>query len=97
MLPSVPIDKNKIDLVLYSNNIHTIDFELPEDLPKDDVSNKPLQYDEFERFKYIATVSEPFNTPLIGTVIENLFGWGVADYSEPYKITLANRLKGIFE
>ena len=98
MMPYVPVpgeDKKK-DFLLFPKNIHSSKLEMPSALTDKSVKkrNIPLRYEHCD-YELVCAISDPFLAPLIGTVISDLFGWGVPDFSSVIQNTLGNKAKGV--
>lgn len=100
MVPYVPFKNENIkkDFLLFPKNISGVHLAKPTDLEAKQINerNIPLKYEHCD-YELVCAISDPFLSPLVGTVISDLFGWGVPDFSKSISENLANKAKGIFE
>ncbi len=99
-VPYVPFDEgaSKKDFLLFPKSINNIQIDIPDalqDMPPKKRKDIPLKYDQFD-YDLVCAVSDPFLSPLVGTVISDLFGWGVPDFSPDLHESLAKKAQGIF-
>jgi hypothetical protein len=57
---------------------------------------RSLKYDEGFEFERIATISEPFLTPLIQHIFGTISGYGTPDYSKVVPGLISENFKKIF-
>lgn len=100
ILPSIPDENGDLsDYLLVPKEIESIFIELPQIQNIDNIKTRlPLLYDywtEIDINKRL-TVSEPFKSPLIQYVMENVSGYGCPDFpnslQEHLKTTFANAI-----
>lgn len=102
LVPNTPVDGTEISFLLYPNCIFSESIDLPARISDVDKGNLrrnlpgKLTYADMTNCEYIASVSAPFKNSLIGTIVENLFGWGVGDYSDGLKSHFGTQVKGLF-
>lgn len=77
LLPYINLDKKYVDYILYMQNHKCIKVNIDEYNEK-----APLLYDDKFDYEIVCSISSEFLHPLIGTIINNLYGWGCEDYSQ---------------
>lgn len=86
-------DEEYIDYALLHRDITSI--EIP--LPKGEKENIPLLYNHMNKYigKERLNISEPFLTPLINFILENITGYGLPDFSKEFKKSITKNLSDI--
>lgn len=77
LLPYIKLNKEYVDYILYMQCHECIQVNVDEYNEKD-----PLLYGDKFDYEIICSISYEFLHPLIGTIINNLYGWGCEDYSQ---------------
>lgn len=82
ILPSIPIEEGTyVDYLLIPKEISSVFIELPEIENIDNTKNSlPLLYEYWPEFSNILSISEPFKSPLIQFIMENITGYGCPDF-----------------
>jgi hypothetical protein len=60
-------------------------------------SNWPLLYDDAFKYERVATISEPFLTPMIQHVFSSIAGHGNPDYSDEIALIIHKKYLTIFQ
>ena len=58
----------------------SIDIPKPAGLLDDKLKAEPLRYNHLEGYKYLFSISEPFLTPLVQKILNEISGLGVPDF-----------------
>lgn len=86
LLPFVPVANARFNFLAFPKEIFNISLEPPKTADTvDKIRNCSLSYDMFTDYGRICTLSEPFLTPFIHTLVQVLSGLGVPDYPPPVK------------
>jgi len=95
LLPFVPIGKEFLNFLVFPKEITSIGLSDPANAggDVDKIRNSSLSYEHFNEFERACTISEPFLTPFIDTLLETLSGLGVPDYPGPVQTTIHERSK----
>lgn len=81
--PFVKHGRTYLDLIGFSKEIKSVYIPPPDGIGKDALQKKHLLYEDIlNGYKRIATLSEPFRTPLVKYCLEALSGCGTPDYSK---------------
>ena len=97
ILPYVPFGDTKLNLFAIPKSIHS--FKPPNkpdgwaDLNSKAKGSEPLQYSHWPDVTKICTVSEPFLTPVIEHILNNIRGYGVPNYDA----SMRELVKGLIE
>lgn len=88
-------DKNYIDYALLHRDITSI--EIP--LPSGQKENTPLSYENISEYSGNdrINISEPFLTPLIHFILENITGYGLPDFSKEFTKSIRKKLSYVLE
>ena len=92
LLPYINLNKKHVDYILYMQNHKCIQVEVDNYNEKD-----PLLYDDKFEYEIVCSISSEFLHPLIGTIINNLYGWGCEDYSQIVQKDIESRCSHITE
>lgn len=83
ILPALPVSSSKLqDFIIIPKSIISVHFPLPSGSKAE---KEPLTYDKIEPYTKIATISEPFKSPLMQFIIENISGYGCPDFPKKLK------------
>jgi len=77
LLPYINLNKEYVDYILYMQNHKCIQVNVEEYNERE-----PLLYGDKFDYEIVCSISSEFLHPLIGTIINNLYGWGCEDYSQ---------------
>lgn len=90
ILPCVPIDDNNLsDLIIITKSITTIE------VTKKNVTDKELTYKHLANYVKVASISDPFKSPLIQHVFDNISGYGCPNFPDTMQEDLKNKVKEI--
>ena len=92
LLPYININKNHVDYILYMQNHKCIQVNVEEYEEKE-----PLLYGAKFGYELVCSISSEFLHPLIGTIINNLYGWGCEDYSQIVQKDIVTRCNNIIK
>lgn len=93
LLPYLEVNKEFGHYVIFPKELESVYTELSEEGDKND---KFLRYDDKFNFDKVASISEPFLTPLIQHILTNISGYGTPDYPKGVKDELSLKLGEIF-
>jgi hypothetical protein len=93
LLPFVPIENRFFDFLIFPKEIVSIPIEAPASAEGDvdKIRQSGLSYDSFPGFQRLCTLSEPFVTPFVVTLLSALQGQGVPDYPPVVRETIQAR------
>ncbi len=90
ILPCVPIDEDNLyDLIIITKSITTIE------ITKENDTDKELTYKHLTDYVKVASISDPFKSPLIQHVFDNISGYGCPDYPDILQEDLRNKVKEV--
>ena len=88
ILPCVSINNALIDYVI-----------IPKSIVSHEIKNlsgaKDLLYDELDGFEKVTSIIDPFKSPLMQYIMDNITGYGCPDYPDPLKNDLIQRIKNM--
>jgi hypothetical protein len=95
LLPFLPVDSALLDFLVFPKEIASFEVPAPAEAGGDVNKLLPLalSYSRFQGFTRVCTLSEPFLTPFIITLLDALAGQGVPDYPPIVKGTIHDRSK----
>jgi len=96
ILPFLRYGDNFKDFAVFPQELLNKKVELKEDgmpIPK---KERNLKYDEGFQFERIATISEPFLTPLIQHIFNTISGYGTPDYPKVVSDLISKNFEKIF-
>ena len=83
ILPALPVSSSKFqDFIVIPKSIISVCVPLPSGAKPD---KTPLTYDKLEQYTKVSTISEPFKSPLMQFIIENISGYGCPDFPKKFK------------
>lgn len=88
ILPCVPINNALIDYVIIPKSI--ISYEI-----KNLSGAKDLLYENLDGYEKVTSVIDPFKSPLIQYVMDNITGYGCPDYPDILRNDLIQRIKNM--
>jgi len=93
LLPFLPVGKELLNFLVFPKEITSVCIADPAnaDGDVDKIRNSSLSYEYLNEFERTCTISEPFLTPFIDTLLETLSGLGVPDYPGPVQDTINDR------
>lgn len=86
ILPCVPVNDTFVDYVLMPKGIVSIEIETGQ-------KSTDLLYENLIGFKKVTSLSDPFKTPMIHYIFENITGYGCPNYPEALKSNLNTKVK----
>ena len=95
LMPFVPIEGRFCDFLIFPKEIISVPIEAPASAQGnvDKIRNSSLSYDSFPGHRRLCTLSEPFVTPFVVTLLSALEGQGVPDYPPIVQETIQARSK----
>lgn len=99
-IPFIRIGEKYNDYILFPKEISCEKIELPDEkieLTDKKARDGALTYDYINKYKRVATLSDPFITPIIGNILSALKGYGAPDYSMAIAKSLGARYLNIYE
>jgi len=96
VLPFVPVEDARINLLAVPKDIVTKRIDLPPEfapLTERKKSELSVKYSHWPDAKRVCTISEPFLTPVIQHVLSTIGGIGVPDYPSVMREILKNILE----
>lgn len=89
VLPAVPVSRKELrDFLVLPKSIISINVSKP-----DGAGNKePLKYDWFNGYSKIASLMDPFKSPLIHFIMDNITGYGSPDFPNLLQNYLKSRI-----
>ena len=95
LLPFIPVESALLDFLVFPKEIASVEVPGPAEAEGDINKLLPLglSYSRFGGFKRVCTLSEPFLTPFIITLLDTLAGQGVPDYPRIVKGAIHDRSK----
>jgi hypothetical protein len=98
ILPFLKVGDNFKDFVLFPKELLNKKIEIQEKgNPIPPKKERNLKYDKGFDFNKVATVSEPFLTPLIQHIFNAIAGYGTPDYSSAVSDLISKNFEKIFE
>lgn len=88
ILPCVPINNALIDYVIIPKSI--VSYEI-----KNLSGAKDLLYENLDGYEKVTSVIDPFKSPLIQYVMDNITGYGCPDYPDILRNDLIQRIKNM--
>lgn len=89
ILPAVPVTKSSFcDFLLIPKGIKSIKIKQGTDL-----NETALKYDTFTGYSKVASVLDPFKSPLLQFVMDNISGYGCPDFPQLMQNDLKNKIK----
>ena len=88
ILPCVPINNALIDYVIIPKSIVSYDI-------KNLSGAKDLLYENLDGYEKVTSVIDPFKSPLIQYVMDNITGYGCPNYPDPLKNDLIQKIKNM--
>ncbi len=83
ILPALPISTSKFqDFAVFPKSIISINIPKPSGVKAE---KTPLTYDQLQQYTKVTTISEPFKSPLMQFIIENISGYGCPDFPQKFK------------
>ena len=90
VLPAVPISSKELrDFIVLPKSIISIKVDKPAELGK----KTPLTYDLFKGYSKVVSVMDPFKSPLIHFIMDNITGYGCPDFPTTLQEYLKDRIK----
>lgn len=90
VLPAVPISSKELrDFIVLPKSIVSIKVDKPAELGK----KVPLTYDLFKGYSKVVSVMDPFKSPLIHFIMDNITGYGCPDFPKTLQEYLKDRIK----
>lgn len=86
ILPCVPIGDTFVDYVLMPKGIVSVEIETGQ-------NTTDLLYENLIGFKKVTSLSDPFKTPMIHYIFDNITGYGCPDFPEALKSNLNTKVK----
>jgi hypothetical protein len=95
LLPFVPVNNERFNFIAFPKEITSVHTSNPisDKNDVDKVRNTSLTYELFSGYDRVCTISEPFLTPFVDTLLGALSGLGVPDYPEAVKSVIDSRIK----
>ena len=89
ILPAVPISENRnTDFLVVPKSITSIYFPIITEEKR-----KPLTYEKIENYIKIASLSDPFKSPLLQFILDNITGYGCPDFPQKLKDDIKKNIK----
>lgn len=89
VLPAVPVSKTRNkDFLVAPKSITSIYFPLVTEEKK-----KPLTYEKIGDYVKIASLSDPFKSPLLQFIFDNITGYGCPDFPKKLKEDIKKKIK----
>jgi hypothetical protein len=82
ILPFLKIDNEFYSYIGLPASLTSIDVPKPEGLNKTQLKEESLKYTHLNGYKYLFSISEPFLTPLVQKIINEISGFGVPDFNK---------------
>ena len=90
VLPAVPVSvKRNCDFIILPKSIVSIKVDKPNEIGK----KEPLTYDLFKGYSKVVSVMDPFKSPLIHFIMDNITGYGCPDFPKVLQSYLNNQFK----
>ena len=87
ILPAVPVNEQLMDFIVLPKKISTIKVEKRENSPQE------LTYDYMDGFEKIASISDPFKSPLFHFILNRISDLGCPDFPEVLQNHLSELIK----
>ena len=89
ILPAVPISENRnTDFLVVPKSITSIYFPIITEEKR-----KPLTYEKIENYIKIASLLDPFKSPLLQFILDNITGYGCPDFPQKLKDDIKKNIK----
>lgn len=83
ILPALPVSSSKFqDFVVIPKSIISVYIPLPDGAKPD---KTPLTYDKLKQYTKVTTILDPFKSPLMQFILENISGYGCPDFPKKLK------------
>lgn len=95
VLPAVPVsDNEKIDFLIIPKEISSQKIFPPKpEGNKGNIRNVSLKYELWDKYKGVVSISDPFKSPLIQFVMDNITGYGCPDYPNELQNNIQEQLE----
>jgi len=97
LLPFLKFDDDFKDFVLFPKELMNKKIEIQKDSNPIPQKDRSLKYNEGFEFNKVATISEPFLTPLIQHIFSTISGYGTPDYPATVADLISKNFGKIFE
>ena len=87
ILPCLQTEEGLKDFLIIPKTIRTIEIE------KNDEQQKSLVYENFDGYYKVTSVADPFKSPLIQFIMDNITGYGCPDYPKVLKDDLLCKIE----
>lgn len=88
ILPCIPYGNDElVDFVVIPKSVLSVEVNRPEE------QINPLLYEHFEGYTKVTSISDPFKSPLIQFVFDNISGYGCPDFPNILKENINNIIK----
>lgn len=87
ILPCLQTEEGLKDFLIIPKTIRTIEIE------KNDEQQKSLVYENFDSYYKVTSVADPFKSPLIQFIMDNITGYGCPDYPKVLKDDLLCKIE----
>lgn len=90
VLPCVPIDgEHFADFIIITKSIVTAEIRKGND------ADKMLKYENLADYKKVTSISDPFKSPLIQHIFDNISGYGCPDFPDDLQNDLKKKVEGM--
>ena len=88
VIPCVPIDNRLIDFILIPKSVISFNITITS-------GNKCLLYSDLNDFQKVASVIDPFKSPLLQYISDNITGYGCPNFPDAMKNDLTEKIKQV--